>query len=202
MDKTEGSGQPILLVISGPSGVGKDSVIQHLRETITNCHFAITATTRDKRPGEINGKDYIFLDKVSFSEKIRLDQFLEYAQVYGNWYGIPTKQVTGALSDGNDVIIKADVQGASTIKKKVDGSILIFIKPPSTLDLEKRLKKRHTEDEAELNLRLATAKEELSKIDIFDYIVVNDDVIEASEEIKRIIYTQRCNQYRTKIKIL
>ncbi|MCH2507370.1 MAG: guanylate kinase [Dehalococcoidia bacterium] len=202
MDKTEGSGQPILLVISGPSGVGKDSVIQHLRETITNCHFAITATTRDKRPGEINGKDYIFLDKVSFSEKIRLDQFLEYAQVYGNWYGIPTKQVTDALSDGNDVIIKADVQGASTIKKKVDGSILIFIKPPSTLDLEKRLKKRHTEDEAELNLRLATAKEELSKIDIFDYIVVNDDVIEASEEIKRIIYTQRCNQYRTKIKIL
>ena len=202
MDKTEGSGQPILLVISGPSGVGKDSVIQHLRETITNCHFAITATTRDKRPGEINGKDYIFLDKVSFSEKIRLDQFLEYAQVYGNWYGIPTKQVTDALSDGNDVIIKADVQGASTIKKKVDGSILIFIKPPSTLDLEKRLKKGHTEDEAELNLRLATAKEELSKIDIFDYIVVNDDVIEASEEIKRIIYTQRCNQYRTKIKIL
>ena len=202
MDKTEGSGQPILLVISGPSGVVKDSVIQHLRETITNCHFAITATTRDKRPGEINGKDYIFLDKVSFSEKIRLDQFLEYAQVYGNWYGIPTKQVTDALSDGNDVIIKADVQGASTIKKKVDGSILIFIKPPSTLDLEKRLKKRHTEDEAELNLRLATAKEELSKIDIFDYIVVNDDVIEASEEIKRIIYTQRCNQYRTKIKIL
>jgi len=202
LDKTEGSGQPILLVISGPSGVGKDSVIQHLRETITNCHFAITATTRDKRPGEINGKDYIFLDKVSFSEKIRLDQFLEYAQVYGNWYGIPTKQVTDALSDGNDVIIKADVQGASTIKKKVDGSILIFIKPPSTLDLEKRLKKRHTEDEAELNLRLATAKEELSKIDIFDYIVVNDDVIEASEEIKRIIYTQRCNQYRTKIKIL
>ena len=202
MDKTEGSGQPILLVISGPSGVGKDSVIQHLRETITNCHFAITATTRDKRPGEINGKDYIFLDKVSFSEKIRLDQILEYAQVYGNWYGIPTKQVTDALSDGNDVIIKADVQGASTIKKKVDGSILIFIKPPSTLDLEKRLKKRHTEDEAELNLRLATAKEELSKIDIFDYIVVNDDVIEASEEIKRIIYTQRCNQYRTKIKIL
>ena len=202
MDKTEGSGQPILLVISGPSGVGKDSVIQHLRETITNCHFAITATTRDKRPGEINGKDYIFLDKVSFSEKIRLDQFLEYAQVYGNWYGIPTKQVTDALSDGNDVIIKADVKGASTIKKKVDGSILIFIKPPSTLDLEKRLKKRHTEDEAELNLRLATAKEELSKIDIFDYIVVNDDVIEASEEIKRIIYTQRCNQYRTKIKIL
>ena len=202
MDKTEGSGQPILLVISGPSGVGKDSVIQHLRETITNCHFAITATTRDKRPGEINGKDYIFLDKVSFSEKIRLDQFLEYAQVYGNWYGIPTKQVTDALSDGNDVIIKADVKGASTIKKKVDGSILIFIKPPSTLDLEKRLKKRHTEDEAELNLRLATAKEELSKIDIFDYVVVNDDVIEASEEIKRIIYTQRCNQYRTKIKIL
>ena len=202
MDKTEGSGQPILLVISGPSGVGKDSVIQHLRETITNCHFAITATTRDKRPGEINGKDYIFLDKVSFSEKIRLDQFLEYAQVYGNWYGIPTKQVTDALSDGNDVIIKADVQGASTIKKKVDGSILIFIKPPSTLDLEKGLKKRHTEDEAELNLRLATAKEELSKIDIFDYVVVNDDVIEASEEIKRIIYTQRCNQYRTKIKIL
>ena len=202
MDKTEGSGQPILLVISGPSGVGKDSVIQHLRETITNCHFAITATTRDKRPGEINGKDYIFLDKVAFSEKIRLDQFLEYAQVYGNWYGIPTKQVTDALSDGNDVIIKADVQGASTIKKKVDGSILIFIKPPSTLDLEKRLKKRHTEDEAELNLRLATAKEELSKIDIFDYVVVNDDVIEASEEIKRIIYTQRCNQYRTKIKIL
>ena len=202
MDKTEGSGQPILLVISGPSGVGKDSVIQHLRETITNCHFAITATTRDKRPGEINGKDYIFLDKVSFSEKIRLDQFLEYAQVYGNWYGIPTKQVTDALSDGNDVIIKADVQGASTIKKKVDGSILIFIKPPSTLDLEKRLKKRHTEDEAELNLRLGTAKEELSKIDIFDYVVVNDDVIEASEEIKRIIYTQRCNQYRTKIKIL
>ena len=182
--------------------MGKDSVIQHLRETITNCHFAITATTRDKRPGEINGKDYIFLDKVSFSEKIRLDQFLEYAQVYGNWYGIPTKQVTDALSDGNDVIIKADVQGASTIKKKVDGSILIFIKPPSTLDLEKRLKKRHTEDEAELNLRLATAKEELSKIDIFDYVVVNDDVIEASEEIKRIIYTQRCNQYRTKIKIL
>ena len=141
MDKTEESAQPILLVISGPSGVGKDSVIQHLKENIINCHFTITATTRDRSPGEIDGKDYIFLDEASFSEKISLDQFLEYAEVYGNWYGIPTKQVTDALSNGNDVIIKADVQGASTIKKKVKVSILIFLKPPSTLDLEKRLKK-------------------------------------------------------------
>tara|TARA_Y100000590_G_scaffold52146_1_gene54685 strand:- start:2168 stop:2776 length:609 start_codon:yes stop_codon:yes gene_type:complete len=202
LDKTEGNYQPILLVISGPSGVGKDSVIQHLKANIINCHITITATTRDIRPGEIDGKDYIFLDKVSFVEKIRLDQFLEYAQVYGNWYGIPTKQVTDALSGGSDVIIKADVQGASTIKNKVEGSILIFLKPPSTLDLEKRLRKRHTEDEGELHLRLATAKEELSKIDLFDYIVVNDNVAEASEQIKHIIDTERFNQHRTKVKIL
>ena len=202
MDKTEESAQPILLVISGPSGVGKDSVIQHLKENIINCHFTITATTRDRRPGEIDGKDYIFLDKASFSEKISLDQFLEYAEVYGNWYGIPTKQVTDALSNGNDVIIKADVQGASTIKKKVKGSILIFLKPPSTLDLEKRLRKRHTEDDVQLRLRLATAKEELSKIDLFDYVVINDTVAEASEQIRHIIDTQRRNQYRANVKIL
>ena len=193
---------PLIVLISGPSGVGKDSVINKLRDDFNSINVIITATTRTIRAGEINGRDYIFVDQKDFERMKKANEFLEYANVYGNQYGVPKDQVKAALSRGQDALIKADVQGASTIKKKVDGSILIFIKPPSTLDLEKRLKKRHTEDEAELNLRLATAKEELSKIDIFDYIVVNDDVIEASEEIKRIIYTQRCNQYRTKIKIL
>ena len=201
MGESKNSNEPILVVISGPSGVGKDSVIQNLKETIINCHFTITATTRDRRPSEIDGKDYIFLDKVAFSKKVHLDQFLEYAEVYGNLYGIPTKQVTDALSHGKDVIIKADVQGASTIKNKVEGSILIFLKPPSTADLEKRLRKRHTEDDAQLDLRLATAKDELSKIDIFDYVVVNDNIIDASEQIKHIINTQKSSQHRTKIKI-
>ena len=190
MDKTEGSVQPILLVISGPSGVGKDSVIQHLRETITNCHFAITATTRDKRPGEINGKDYIFLDKVSFSEKIRLDQFLEYAQVYGNWYGIPTKQVTDALSDGNDVIIKADVQGANTIMKLEPCVLSIFIMPESINDLEKRLTKRMTESKQALKVRLDTAMTEIDQSGNFEFIVYNkeDRIEQTLQEIEKIIF--------------
>ena len=196
------SSNPILAVISGPSGVGKDSVIQHLSKQALNYHLTITVTTRDKRPNEIDGKDYIFTDRTSFKERVSQGEFLEHAEVYGNLYGIPTKQVADALKSSKDVIIKADVQGASTIKYKVEGSILIFLKPPSTKDLEKRLRRRHTENDKELQLRLNTAKNELSQISIFDYVVENNNVEDASQQIRCIIDAQKSNESRMQVKIL
>jgi len=183
---------PLLVVLSGPSGVGKDSVLQKLREIGHNWHFTVTATTRSQRPGEEDGADYLFLDRDSFNQKVREGDFLECAEVYGNWYGVPRNQVANALDKGLDVIIKADVQGAATIKKAVPDAIFIFLMPPSPEELERRLRSRKTETTPDLELRIRTAMDELYQLPLFDYVIVNDDLESAVKSIDAIVTAEKC----------
>jgi len=182
----------MLVVLSGPSGVGKDSVLRQLKGLSRNWHFTVTATTRSVRPGEDDGIDYLFLDRDTFHQKVRKGEFLECAEVYGNWYGVPRIQVSKALENGMDVIIKADVQGAATIKNLVPEAIFIFLMPPSHEELERRLRERKTETTPDLELRIRTAMEELYQLPLFDYVVVNDHLEAAASRIDAIVTAEKC----------
>ena len=183
---------PLLVVLSGPSGVGKDSVLRLLKEQGHNWHFTVTATTRTQRPGEVDGVDYVFMDRDSFHQKVESGDFLECAQVYGNWYGVPRDQVADALAEGKDVIIKADVQGAASIKGNVHDAVFIFLMPPSPEELERRLRERKTETTPDLELRIRTAMDELYQLPLFDYVVVNDLLESAVESIAAIMEAEKC----------
>lgn len=177
-----------MMVLSGPSGVGKDAVLSRIRELGYSQHIVVTATTRTIRPTEKDGVDYIFLDQDTFDKKVADNEFLEWAEVYGNCYGVPKDQVREAISSGQDVIIKADVQGAATIKKLNPYGVFVFLAPPSFQDLEKRLRVRKTEAQIDLERRLETARGEMQQLPLFDYVVVNadgalDDAVAALESI-------------------
>jgi guanylate kinase len=166
---------PLLIVISGPSGVGKDSVLEEMKSRGLPFHFVITATTRKPRPDEVDGADYFFLTQDDFARMIDEGELLEYAVVYQDYKGIPKSQVRKALESGKNVIMRIDVQGAETVRKLVKDALLIFLVPQSEEELINRLKKRNTETKESLKLRIATTRQEFKKIDIFDYIVVNKD---------------------------
>ncbi len=167
--------QPLLIVISGPSGAGKDSVVDQLRQMTTRFHFVVTSTTRSPRPNEVNGKDYFFLTKDQFAELIEKDEMLEYAIVYNDFKGIPKQQVRDAMATGKDVIMRIDVQGAETIRQLCPEALLIFLTVESEAELERRLTIRKTENIEDLKLRIATARKELQRMDRFDYLVVNPE---------------------------
>ena len=185
---------PLLVVISGPSGVGKDAALGELRKLGRPWHFAVTATTRPMRAGERDGADYIFLDAATFGRMRERDEFLECAEVYGRWYGVPRGQVRDALREGRDVILKMDVQGAAAIRRLAPEALLIFLIPPSLADLRQRLQGRMTETAAELTRRLRTAEDELSRIREYDYRVVNENggLERAAAEIDAIITAEKC----------
>jgi guanylate kinase len=166
---------PLLIVISGPSGAGKDSVMQRMKERGLPFHFVVTATTRPKRENEIHGKDYWFVSKEEFARMIEQNELLEYAIVYGDYKGIPKEQVRHALASGNDVVMRLDVQGAETVRKLAPESLLIFITTDSEEELERRLHNRKTETGDSLALRIATARKELQRLGAFDYVIVNRD---------------------------
>lgn len=166
---------PLLVVISGPSGVGKDAVLQRLKERNVPMHFVVTATTRAPRQGEIEGVDYFFVTNDKFAEMIEQNELLEYAIVYNDYKGIPKEQVRRALATGKDVIMRVDVQGAATIRKLYPGALLIFITTGSEEELVKRLTARETETPEGLKLRIATARRELNRITEFDYCVLNPE---------------------------
>ena len=186
---TQNISPPILVVISGPSGVGKDAVLARMKSSSLDLHFTVTATTRPKRIGEIEGRDYIFLSKVEFKKKLQNNEFLESAKVYNNYYGVPKEQVTQSLADGRDVVIKIDVQGAKTIKKQEPNGLFIFLTPPSMGSLENRLRLRMTESKEALALRLATAKSEMTESKWFDFVIENpdDDLDQAVNKITEAI---------------
>ena len=165
--------RPLVLVISGPSGVGKDTVVNRLKESIPAAHFAITATTRPPRPGEREGVDYHFLSEAEYDRLLAEDGFLERASVYSSRYGVPKDEVTSAVEKGRDVIVRVDVQGAATIKKLIPDAVLVFIAPPSAEELERRLRDRSTDDGPDLLLRIETAVAEIAQRDSFDYVIVN-----------------------------
>jgi len=167
---------PLVVVISGPSGVGKDVMIDRMIESDRlGFHFTITNTTRDPRPGEKDGVNHFFVDVDDFVNLIAADELLEWAQVYGNYYGVPKKQVRDALDAGKHVIIRVDVQGAKRISEIIPGALLIFINPPSLDVLKKHLKDRGVDSEEEMTKRLAAANEEISQASLFDFTVTNEE---------------------------
>lgn len=186
MDK-ESAGR--LFVLSGPSGVGKDAVLSRMKELGSDFHYTITATTRPIRPGERDGVDYIFMSDDDFRRLIAEDGLLEWAEVYGNLYGVPKTQVTEALEHGRNVLLKVDVQGAATVRSLYPESLLIFLAPPSMDSLDARLRERGTEQGGALCVKLETAREEMEAATWFDYQVVNhdDQLDEAVAEIVRIV---------------
>jgi guanylate kinase len=167
------SSRPLLVVLSGPSGVGKDAVLARMRKLGRPFHYVVTATTRPKRAEEKNGVDYHFLSREEFQQMIDRHQFLEWANVYDNYYGVPKDEITSALSKGVDAIVKVDVQGAATIKEILPQAVFIFLMPPSVEELEKRLRKRHSESSADLALRLEGAKGEIKSLPLFDYVITS-----------------------------
>lgn len=167
--------QPLLIVVSGPSGVGKDSVVQRMKERGMPFHFVVTANTRPKREHEVHGVDYFFVSKDAFARMIEQNELIEYAVVYGDYKGIPKQQVREALASGKDVVMRLDVQGAETVRKLAPEALLIFLTTENEEELVKRLKSRETETPEELALRIATARKELKRVEAFDYVIINHD---------------------------
>ncbi len=167
--------QPLLIVISGPSGVGKDSVLRAMKARHLPFHFVITTTTRPPRPDEVDGRDYFFISKEEFARKIENDEFFEYAIVYKDYKGNSKKQVRDALACGQDVVMRLDVQGAATVRKKATEAVLIFLTTQSERELVERLKNRKMDTAEDLSLRIATAQQELKRAVEFDYVIVNAD---------------------------
>ena len=165
---------PLLVVISGPSGVGKDAILEQLRIHRPDFSYAVTATTRPMRANEKDGYDYIFLSKNQFFDLLAKDEFLEHAEVYGNHYGVPKKQIREALNNATNAFVKIDVQGARTIKSLARNALLIFIAPPSLMELERRLRERKADSAAQMDIRIATAKHEMDQSSWFDSVVIND----------------------------
>jgi guanylate kinase len=169
------SRQSLLIVISGPSGAGKDTVIERMKERGLPFHFVVTTTSRAQRPEEVDGRDYFFISKDAFEEMIQRDELFEYALVYDEYKGIPKQQVREALKSGKDVVMRLDVQGAETVRSHCPEAILIFLSTRDEDELIHRLRMRKTETAESLKLRIETARLELEKIDLFDYFVVNED---------------------------
>ena len=177
---------------SGPSGVGKSTVLSALLERQKNLYFSVSATTREPRPGEENGKQYHFINHDSFRAMIEEDEFLEYAEYVGNFYGTPKKYVDAAMAMGNDVILDIEIQGALQVHAKRPETVRIFIAPPSWNELQRRLTSRGTDSEEVIQKRLLRAKVEVQTAHTYDYFVINDSVESAVEEIRAIILAEHC----------
>ncbi len=200
----ENDSSPLLVVLSGPSGVGKDAALNELRKLDRPWHFVVTATTRAIRPGETDGVDYIFLDEPTFIDMKDRNEFVECAEVYGRWYGVPRSQVTSGLEAGKDVILKIDVQGAATVRQMAPNALFIFMVPGSFEELQDRLSQRMTESTPEMELRLKTAMDELRQAANFDRQVMNskDNLRQAVSDIDATIEAEKQRSDRTPIHLL
>ncbi len=198
-----GAAPPLLVVISGPSGVGKDSVIDELKKKDRPWRFAVSATTRTPRPGEKDGEDYIFLDTDTFLRMREAGQLLESAEYSGRWYGVPRSQVSQALEEGKDVFLKIEVQGAESIRAIAPEAVLIFLAPASFEELAARLGQRQTEGPEESERRLRIARQELAQVDRYDYCVINRDgcLEQAVADIESIIAAEKCRVVPRRVKL-
>jgi guanylate kinase len=186
--------KPLLIVLSSPSGAGKDAVLSRMKESGSPLKYITTVTTRPPRVEERDNVDYHFVSDQRFQEMISHRELLEWANVYGKWYGVPKQPIEQALDKEQDIIVKVDVQGAATIKKILPQAILIFLMPPSMEELITRLEQRHTESPLDFDLRIKTAEEEIKQLPLFDYVIVNrrDEIDLVVAEIKAIITAEKC----------
>ena len=193
--------EPLLVVISGPSGVGKDAVLRELKLRRKDLHFVLTATSRPKRAEEVEGVDYIFLTREEFEGRIAAGEFIEYANVYQDYKGCLRSQVTDALDSGKDAILRVDYQGALTYRRLFPEAVLIFLVPENAEDWLNRLKNRGSETEESLRIRLGTISEELKSVDSFDYVVCNEygKLTEAVDEIEDILRVEHLKVHPRKI---
>lgn len=193
---------PLLVVLTGPSGAGKDSVLDELKKLPNRPYsFVITVTTRPRRPAERDGVDYYFVTKEEFQRLVDAGEMLEHAMVYDQEKGVPKATVRKLLESGRDALMRTDNQGARYIKSVAPGTVTIFIAPPSDAELEKRLRSRGGDTDEQVAIRLGTARKEMAEAGEFDYTVVNHDLVEAAAEIERIIAEERARPGRKPIEI-
>ena len=192
---------PLLVVISGPSGVGKDSVVQRMKERGFPFHFVVTATDRSPRPNEVHGRDYFFYTTAEFELMIEQEELLEHAWVYGQHKGIPKAHVREALASGQDVVMRVDVQGAETVKGLLPAAVTVFLMCESEEELVARLRERRTESEEALQKRLDTAREEMDCIPSFDYVVVNrHNALDGTvDDVMAIVRAEHCRSVPRRI---
>lgn len=195
--------EPLLIVISGPSGVGKDSVIEEMKNRDLPFHFVTTATTRDPRPEEEHGVDYYFVSQERFEEMMERGELIEHAMVYNDYKGVPKSEVREGLESGKHVVMRVDVQGAETIRELIEGALLIFITTHDEEELVHRLKSRKTESEESLKLRIATARQELQQMDLFDYAIENREgkLDEAVDVIEAIIVAEQHRVHQREVEL-
>jgi len=195
--------KPLLILLSGLSGAGKDTVLDGLRKSKLPFYISVSATTRAPRAGEKEGVDYNFVTKKRFQEMIDANELLEWADVYGNLYGRPRGPIKEALEKGQDVIVRIDVQGAAAYKKLLPGAVAIFMAAPSIAELETRLKKRKTETPEQLELRLKTAEKELNQLHIFDYVIINreNEAERTIAEVQSIMTAEKCRVNQRELKL-
>ena len=181
-------------IISAPSGSGKSTLVNRVREIVSGLKFSISYTTRTARAGEENGREYYFVSRKEFEEMIRKDEFLEHAEVFGNYYGTARRFLREAEKEGKDLLLDIDVQGAGQIKSKLKGAVSIFVLPPNRQELEKRLRTRSLDAENVIQRRLVTASREIENYDKYDYILVNDRLEESIDALKSILLAERLRQ--------
>ncbi len=188
-----------LFVISGPSGVGKGTLVEELIKRVPDLKVSKSVTTRRPRKSEKAGREYYFISEKEFNRRIKNNEFLEWALIYDNYYGTPYNAVKSALYQEEDVILEIDVQGAEQVNKKIPQAILIFIKPPSLDELRKRLKSRKTEKIRDVEARIDVAEKELHLTEKFDFVVINDKIDDAVDELVYIIQTERAKKQKMEL---
>ena len=186
--------QTLVIIVSAPSGCGKTTIVNKLLEKMPDIKRSISCTTRAPREGEEKDKDYIFISEEEFKKKTKEDAFLEWEENFGRSYGTLAEQITRARRENRDIVLSIDVKGARKVKKKIPESISIFIMPPSVEELQARLKGRKTDDSAQLELRIKEAKKEIEASDEYDYLIVNEDLSEAVDELCSIIKEEKENR--------
>lgn len=191
----------ILFIISSPSGGGKGTLIKEILKTVPKIGYSVSYTTRKMREGELHGRDYFFVGKDQFQDLKEKGEFLEYAEVHGNFYGTSVNQIKVETEQGNDVILEIDTQGAESVKNIIPEAVGVFILPPSFEVLKQRLIRRETESREDVNLRLKNSKTEVSHYKDFEYVIINDDKAAAAGELKSIITAERLKQVRQTAKI-
>lgn len=191
----------ILFVVSSPSGGGKGTLIQRVLKKIPDLSYSVSFTTRTPRSGEVNGRDYFFVSQEKFEEMAAANEFLEWANVHGKLYGTSSKQVFEEIAGGRDIILEVDVQGAASVRSLVPDSVSVFILPPSFEILKQRLQSRGTDSPEELEIRLRNAPAELKDYSAYQYLILNDNIDQAAEQLAAIVYAERARLLRQEPKV-